>query len=431
MRVLSLSTNLAGGAGVAASRFHSALGQAGFDSRLLALAGPGEQGPGIFRLQPSPVRAALLAAGRAATRYAFDYHRYFTLGSAGVGRRIGEVLDVARFAPEVIVCHWTSRLVSAQDIRVLADRYRAAVVFHVMDMEPFTGGCHYSLGCARYENACGRCPAIWPRWGNDVSRRALDAKRRALRGLNAAVVVTSEHLLGQARRSAVFGDVETHKILYGIDPGRFSPGDAAAARAALGLPEGRRMVFAGAMNIANPRKGAALLLRAFEALGGRGAVQPVTIAVAGARAFRLPPDRGNVQFRWLGYLDPAASLIAAYRAADVFVCPSVDDAGPMMVNEAIMCGTPVVSFDMGVARDLVHTGRTGYRAALGNVEDLAHGIERVLSLAPGEHASMRRECRELGTSLMHPDKQVEQFRRVFEGLLGAGRGSSDASRNAA
>ena len=56
---------------------------------------------------------------------------------------------------------------------------------------------------------------------------------------------------------------------------------------------------------------------------------------------------------------------------------SIEDSGPMMINESIMCGTPVVCFDMGVARDLVHTGRTGYRAALRDSSDLAFGIREV------------------------------------------------------
>jgi glycosyltransferase involved in cell wall biosynthesis len=46
-----------------------------------------------------------------------------------------------------------------------------------------------------------------------------------------------------------------------------------------------------------------------------------------------------------------------------------------MINESIMCGTPVVSFRMGVAEDLIINGETGYIVKLKNIRDLANGID--------------------------------------------------------
>ncbi|HEY5124202.1 MAG TPA: glycosyltransferase [Ignavibacteria bacterium] len=68
------------------------------------------------------------------------------------------------------------------------------------------------------------------------------------------------------------------------------------------------------------------------------------------------------EYLYLGYVDNTFGIASAFQAADVFVCPSIEDSGPIMINQSIMCGTPVVVFEMGVATDLVETGITGFRA---------------------------------------------------------------------
>jgi glycosyltransferase involved in cell wall biosynthesis len=89
----------------------------------------------------------------------------------------------------------------------------------------------------------------------------------------------------------------------------------------------------------------------------------------------------------------------------------------MMINESIMCGTPVVAFEMGVAPDLVHTGQTGYRAKLKDNEDLAKGIAQILGLSKDAYDAMSNNCRELGLRSCHPDVQEKGFEQLFDELL--------------
>jgi hypothetical protein len=55
----------------------------------------------------------------------------------------------------------------------------------------------------------------------------------------------------------------------------------------------------------------------------------------------------------LGYLDNDAQIARAYSAADVFILPSREDNLPNTMLEAMACGTPVLSFDVGGMRDLI------------------------------------------------------------------------------
>ena len=82
-----------------------------------------------------------------------------------------------------------------------------------------------------------------------------------------------------------------------------------------------------------------------------------------------------------------------------------------------MCGTPVVSFDMEGAPDLVHTGVTGYRAELRNSGDLARGIKFILEQPASEFKRMSEQCREFGLRNCHPRIQTQSFKALFNSLL--------------
>jgi len=90
----------------------------------------------------------------------------------------------------------------------------------------------------------------------------------------------------------------------------------------------------------------------------------------------------------------------------------------MMINQSIMTGTPVVSFEMGVSEDLVLTAKTGYRAAVRNSIDLAKGIDCVLSLTDDEHEKMCETCRTFAihnyTFNISTEKIIELMRRSLK-----------------
>ena len=94
--------------------------------------------------------------------------------------------------------------------------------------------------------------------------------------------------------------------------------------------------------------------------------------------------------------------------------PSVDDFGPMMVNEAFMCATPIVAFNIGVARDLIKSEKTGYLAKKYDADDFASGLAQYLlgNSERGHDAAvqkLREACR--------PDFQATQYILLFQDLL--------------
>jgi glycosyltransferase involved in cell wall biosynthesis len=106
-------------------------------------------------------------------------------------------------------------------------------------------------------------------------------------------------------------------------------------------------------------------------------------------------------------------MASAYQAADVFISPSIEDSGPSMINQSLMCGTPVVSFEMGVSPDLVLTGKTGHMAVLRDSNDLARGIYNIVSMNSAQHSTLSENCRELAMKLYSPEVRIAKIEELL------------------
>jgi len=121
----------------------------------------------------------------------------------------------------------------------------------------------------------------------------------------------------------------------------------------------------------------------------------------------------SIHYKHIGHLSGDSELVRAYQMADIFVSPSIEDSGPMMINESIMCGTPVVSFNMGVASDLVITNETGYLAMLRDAHDLANGIRELLTLSDKNYQLMKKNCRQVGMEKTSENSQISKLINIF------------------
>ena len=186
-------------------------------------------------------------------------------------------------------------------------------------------------------------------------------------------------------------------IVRGVDPQRVSviPNaiDAEAFRTTdsggrngFGLPDGRRLVlFVGRLE---PQKNPIEFLRVCGALLEQGAdIHAVVVgdAVNSAeltKALYIEAEalRGNISFIPRVAYDEMPSLYAAVaNSGGCLLSTSLHESQPMIFLEAMTCGCPVVTSDVGGVRELVADGITGQLYALGDVAHAAAATLRLLN----------------------------------------------------
>jgi glycosyltransferase involved in cell wall biosynthesis len=130
------------------------------------------------------------------------------------------------------------------------------------------------------------------------------------------------------------------EVQNGVDLERFRPGDAAAARAELGLPAHARLLLGVGRLV--PGKGFDLAAQALRQLPAD--VQLVLVGDGPERATLAAT--GGARVHLLGALPPERVAIA-YRAADLLVLPSEREGWPNVVTEALASGLRVVATRVG------------------------------------------------------------------------------------
>jgi len=318
-----------------------------------------------------------------------------------------------RFPPDAfdfLCLAWINDFLSIKMIRALYDHYRRPLLWILMDQEPVTGGCHYSQGCDGFKKQCGCCPQLESRREADPSRTIWQRKRSYLSGLPIIFVAPTTWTAERVRESSLYSGNAVRSIPLVIDSDVFRPFNRDRARGILGLPLHKKIIFFGAFSLAEPRKGMSYLIRALENLAVMLRVQDLgftaqdLLLLIGGQSRAPLLNSLPFGYKHLGYIRDDKILARAYQAADVFVSPSIEDAGPMMIPEAMMCGTPVVAFPTGGAPDLIQTMKNGYLAADRDSADMAKGLSAILrsAIAPdlGKNASAAARQRHSSEAVM-------------------------------
>jgi glycosyltransferase involved in cell wall biosynthesis len=329
------------------------------------------------------------------------------------------LLRKSKIKPDIIFVLFAKEFLNAKNIYELDQRTHAIIFWLMYDMAPFTGGCHYSWECKGYQNNCGTCPGLYSSDPNDLTYENLLFKRNYINKTNIQIITASEWQYRQAKNSSLFRNKPIHKILLSIDPSVFKPINKEEIRLKFGIPSEKKVVFFGSVGLTDERKGISYLIESLKILKEKTTStnpeieKDILLLIAGDR-FEGIADSLSFRYLYLGLLNNTFGIASAFQAADVFVCPSVEDSGPMMINQSIMCGTPVVSFEMGVALDLVETGKTGYKAKIKDSFDMAQGIYDILTLDSEKYNDLSNNCRDRALRLCSPEVHIGQIWNIIK-----------------
>lgn len=356
-KVLHISDNNEGGAGIAAARLNRALRKNGIDSKMLVMDKKGTD-KSIFKYSPS-LSARVIA--HLPLPYKQNKYRKFQ-------RETAPRYEITTF-PEAIFNITSHPLVKEADIinlhwmgnmlnyREFFGSINKPVVWTLHDMNPFLGCAHYMGDIERNSH------------DKFIEEQVRNLKEKAYNKCNSITIVDlCLWMQKYSSASSAFKNREHVIIPNSIATEVFKLRDSMTVRKALGLPVDKPLIMFCCQNLNNKRKGFDLLMQALPELKEKYQF----LVVGNAEGIEMENSSHNMHL--FGTVSDELLLSLLYSSADLFVIPSREDNLPNTMLESLCCGTPVLSFTNGGMSDIITSGINGILIDEPTSEGLKAGI---------------------------------------------------------
>jgi glycosyltransferase involved in cell wall biosynthesis len=247
-------------------------------------------------------------------------------------------------------------------------------------------------------------------------------------------IVCCSHSTREVHARAGYADDKMVVIPNGFDLSELRPDLAARQDVRRELEVGERAPLVGMVARFHPQKDHANFLEAAKILHGR--LPDVRFLLCGDgvtcenRALSDPIRQAGLadHAHLLGVREDVPRLLAAL---DVAVLSSVGEAFPLVLGEAMACGVPCVSTDVGDAARII--GETGEVVPPRDPAALAAALERVLNLEAGQRRELGMAARRRIEENYSIENTAGEYEEIYREILKIprGRGPDSASSDGA
>lgn len=417
--VLLLSTYDTDGAGKFTHQLAGSLQSLGYSTRVVCVRNRSGDENTVGIIDRSPVDQIIYRLGEEVDRrlvrpraeYAFIHLR-------GLPDRTVLGSDVWPQSCQLIICTFLSGMMSPSALLALRRRYgNPRVVFYGVDMNFYTAGCHYARDCTGYLSDCSACPAV-PAFVRRKVERDFEAKKHAYEKIGPLVAVASSYEQHQQMTaSKIFEGADIRKVLMAVDERLFGKYESTRMQLRKERRYKRRVLLIRSSS--EPRKGCDLFIAAIRLIqeDDPNLVRNMTVLAIGDQYIADQLKGVKIDVQSPGYVADEDELSKLYASADVFLMTSFADSGPVMLAQSLMSGTPVISTDVGLARDIVHVPDSG---AILNVPSkilLKENIVSFFSKSENATHSMRFKVRRMALQQLSTPVYLQKLSSLMRELL--------------
>jgi glycosyltransferase involved in cell wall biosynthesis len=329
-----------------------------------------------------------------------------------------DVLNLPPEKPDIVHAH--NLHLDYFDLRALPWLSRQVpFVISMHDAWLLSGHCAHAIGCERWMTGCGKCPdlQIYPSMKRDATAYNWRRKKQIYADSYLYIDTPSQWLKKKVEQSMLCPAVVENRVIpYGVDLTVFKPRKKSEVRAALNIPQDKAVVLLRAKSLKTKNnywldfQGAKMIV---DALTAQPNIPMTIIALGDDR-----PDEyfGQSEIRYIPYQKDHHTLAQYYQAADVFFHPARADNFPLVVLEALACGTPVVATQVCGIPEQIVDGVTGFLTPAGDVKSMIDRILQLLS-APELCSQMGQNAARDASQRFDHERHVNDYLNWYQEIL--------------
>ena len=304
--------------------------------------------------------------------------------------------DLAR--ADIIHLHGINGAMRLEDLHSVPKHTR--VVWTLHDMNPFTGACHYSLGCEGFKSSCSRCPAVKSVFYKRVSDLLTTKKEAVAKVPNLSVVSPSRWLAEEAKHSMVFASHSISVIPNPIDP-IFLGENSASAKTD---ETSSLRIIVVAKNLSDPVKQVGTAVRAFHSAFPHKGNATLTLVGSGGKEFE---GEGVTLTGPLAKSD----LAQAFAQSDVLIVPSKGENAPLVIGEAAASGCLPLVASVGGMGEMVSALQHG--SVFEHTKELVHHLTALRQVSVATKRQLRAAIRSQAVLLYSPSAAATEYDKVY------------------
>lgn len=224
-------------------------------------------------------------------------------------------------------------------------------------------------------------------------------------------IVTPSIWLKERVQKTILKNQNIKLIHNGIDTKIFYPKNQKDSREELNLPQDKKIIlFVADSSKENPWKGWQYAEKVIEKYSHREDILFLNIG----NHFEV---EGLKNVRFIKHINNPKIMSLYYNSADLFLFTSIAENFPLVVLEALGCGLPVVSFDVGGVKEILISEENGYLAEYKDVNSLLFGIEYILSLDVERLQKMKGNSSSKIQASFGVEKMTEEYLNLYKDLI--------------
>ena len=326
-------------------------------------------------------------------------------------KKVNKLVD----KPDVIIGYFANAFFNIKDLFDLQQFYKVPIILFMADMIHITGGCHFAWDCEGYKKDCSNCPAIVNFKDKYHAKDNLKFNKSLVDEMDIQLVAHCSQDYNYALESSLFKNKKINMFIAGIDLSIFyNKNQKNELRNKYNIDLNNFVILFGATNTQEKRKGVKYFIEAIQKLENEINLSNFSIVSIGRGNLETLLPNTKAKIHNLGYISNFNQLSDIYNMVDLFVVSSIQDSGPMMINQSIASGTPVVCFKIGVAEDIVIDGLTGYKAPVKNSSILAEKIKKIYLKSSKEKSVLANNCTKFAENNFSSEVVTNKLLEIIE-----------------
>ena len=287
------------------------------------------------------------------------------------------------------------------------------IIWTIRDMWPFTGGCHYSLGCNKFEEICNMCPQLNSNFNYDLSTFNQNRKKKYFQKKKIIFIVNSNWMRKMAEKSLVLNNQKFYTFFPSFDLKNYYFDKNQKFKEKLNINTKKKLLLYGAQNIEASYKGFKYFLESLDYIDKN----KYFLIFFGNFWNENEIKKKNFEFKNLGFINDLNFQRKLYSISDLFVATSIQEGFPKTVAESLLCETPVVYFKDTAIEDVCeHKLIGGYGADYCNSRDLAKGIDWIVESQNNPKMLAKKGAEKIKKNF-NSDLLIEKYIKLYENLI--------------